>query len=216
MISTRDLSHLPDIQGLKSLSQALALLDAILCPEWEYRYYSFNAAWGTDQSLASMRNGQGDWYLCVFNTTGAVLKGFAHESAMSPFRSNPPRIWPGVLERVPPGFRDVLTLPALVIDETTFCIWRSYADSAWQRGNIQFPNGRDADGSAQLLSILDRKPQTYHHWAENYYQHPVSLEAIMRIYQHEPLTASIVHLLNSTLAIQDLDSDILEIGYAYP
>jgi hypothetical protein len=40
MISTRDLSHLPDIDHLKSLSQSLAMLDAILCPEWEYRYYS--------------------------------------------------------------------------------------------------------------------------------------------------------------------------------
>ena len=42
MISTRDLSRLPDIGGLQVLSQSLAMLDAILCPAWEYRYYSFN------------------------------------------------------------------------------------------------------------------------------------------------------------------------------
>ncbi len=43
-ISTRDLSQLPGIQGLRTLSQALALLDAILSPDWELRYYSFNAS----------------------------------------------------------------------------------------------------------------------------------------------------------------------------
>jgi hypothetical protein len=42
MISTRDLSALPDIDNCLKLSISLALLDAILCPKWESRYYSFN------------------------------------------------------------------------------------------------------------------------------------------------------------------------------
>jgi hypothetical protein len=45
LISTRDLSSLPDVDGLRKLLQTLATLDAILCPEWQYRYYSFNRAW---------------------------------------------------------------------------------------------------------------------------------------------------------------------------
>lgn len=43
MISTRQLGALPDIATLERLCQSLALLDAILSREWEYRYYSFNA-----------------------------------------------------------------------------------------------------------------------------------------------------------------------------
>lgn len=35
MISTRDLGALPDIQGFRKLTQALAMLDAILSPEWQ-------------------------------------------------------------------------------------------------------------------------------------------------------------------------------------
>ncbi len=39
---------------------SLAVLDAIMSPDWQYRYYSFDAAWGDDAMMASMRNGQGD------------------------------------------------------------------------------------------------------------------------------------------------------------
>ena len=41
-ISTRDLKLLPDIDVLRRAIQSIAMLDAILSPEWEFRYYSFN------------------------------------------------------------------------------------------------------------------------------------------------------------------------------
>jgi hypothetical protein len=49
MISTRDPSLLPDVDGLRLTLQSMAMLDAILSPEWQFRYYSFNAAWDADQ-----------------------------------------------------------------------------------------------------------------------------------------------------------------------
>lgn len=36
---------LPDIANLIRISKAIAMLDAILCEEWEMRYYSFNSNW---------------------------------------------------------------------------------------------------------------------------------------------------------------------------
>jgi hypothetical protein len=47
MISTRDLSALPTIETLRRLSQSLAMLDAIIVRDWDYRYYSFNSKWLT-------------------------------------------------------------------------------------------------------------------------------------------------------------------------
>ncbi len=64
MISTQNLSALSTIERLRKLSQALATLDAILCPEWQYRYYSFNAQWDVGEMMASMRNGSGDSISC--------------------------------------------------------------------------------------------------------------------------------------------------------
>jgi hypothetical protein len=60
-MNVHDVAHrLPDIPVVRDRSRSLAMLDAILCPEWEYRYYSFATRWGPEQELASMRNGMGD------------------------------------------------------------------------------------------------------------------------------------------------------------
>lgn len=85
MVTKKRLEAIPDISSLKKLSQSLATLDAIMSPEWDYRYYSFNSNWATGEMMASMRNGSGDEYFILFNSQGAIMKGFAHESAMSPW-----------------------------------------------------------------------------------------------------------------------------------
>jgi hypothetical protein len=40
----------------------MAILEAVLSPEWEHRYHSFNDHWSEKESMASMRNGSGDEY----------------------------------------------------------------------------------------------------------------------------------------------------------
>lgn len=212
-ISTQALSLLPDIPTLRGISQSLALLDAILSPVWEYRYYSFNAHWAPQQALASMRDGEGDSYLAWFNPAGVVLKGFAHESLMSPFRVVPPQIWPGILDGFPPQFNSFLSQPAFILEETTFCVWRIYDDANWLLGPVQCPDGQNPDDSARLLRLLDGKPQTYQQWAEEYYERAVDLAAVVHIYQHKPLIESIVTALNPHLSVRELASDLAEIGY---
>ena len=54
MISTRDLSAMPDLAGFRRLARSVAMLDAILSPEWEFRYYSFNSKWAEGEMMASM------------------------------------------------------------------------------------------------------------------------------------------------------------------
>jgi hypothetical protein len=56
--------------------QSLALLDAILSPDWEYRYFSFDSRWGPSERMGSMRNGQGDHWFALFSSAGCWLKGF--------------------------------------------------------------------------------------------------------------------------------------------
>lgn len=213
MISTRNLTKLPDIDQLRRLFQSLAMLDTILSPEWGYRYYSFNSRWGEGEEMASMRNGAGDDYFALFNTNGAILKGFAHESPMSPYRTNPPVIWPGILDNVPNEFASFLVEPAFKMEDTTFCIWRLQNEPRWQTGNIDFPDGKDPDGSQELLSILDGKPVSYKTWAEGYYEMSISLKAVTQIYAHQPLTQKLVRALNDDVSLEQLQDDITEIGY---
>lgn len=99
MVLEARLKSLPDIEDLRKLTQSLAMLDAIMSPEWEYRYYSFNSKWGEGEMMASMRNGSGDEYFILFDSHGAILKGFDRESAMSPWSAGEEKVWPGIMGR---------------------------------------------------------------------------------------------------------------------
>ena len=132
---------------------------------------------------------------------------------MSPYAFDPPTLWPGVLTGVPEEFSSGLKEPAFKMADTTFCIWRRYGDTAWQRGPVQFPPAPDPDGSEELLSPLDGRPETYQEWAEGYYEQPISLEAVRHVYEHRPLTEELVAVLNPEIRLDDLAEDIKEIGY---
>ena len=215
MISTRNLSALPDIGGLRKLLRSLAMLDAILQPEWQFRFYSFDSFWSADEQMGSMRNGQGDDFFALFNRAGCWLKGFVHTAPMTPYRGKPKQVWRGVADAVPAEFARCLREPAFAVEDATFCIWRRYGDSAWQRGEIAYPpDHSDPDGSEYLLSPLDGRPESYREWAAWYFSKPaLGVEAVRQVYQHRPLTDELVRLLNPAVTLDDVESDMAEIGY---
>ena len=67
---------------LSRICQSIAMLDAVLMPDWELRYYSFNAHWGPGEMMALMRNGGANHYFILFNCQGALIKGYAPDAAM--------------------------------------------------------------------------------------------------------------------------------------
>jgi hypothetical protein len=174
--------------------------------------------------MGSMRNGQGDDFFALFNAHGCFLKGFAHEAPMTPYHSDPKRLWPGILDTVPQEFAACLREPAFTIEDATFCIWRRYGDASWRRGAIEFPPGPDPDGSEYLLSPLDGRPETYREWAAWYFNKPfLTVEMVRHIYHHLPLTDELVATLtpdiviedddNPRMEVADLEDEIAEIGY---
>lgn len=214
MISTRNLGLLPEPVTLRRLLQSIALLDAIICPEWEYRYYSFNSAWAPGQQMGSMRSGSGDEFFAHFSAAGCWLKGFDHESPMTPYRLDPPQVWRGVLDSVPDEFAPCLREPAFSLDATTFCLWRTPSATRWSVGPVRFPSGDpDPDGSERLLEILDGRPESYREWASEYYEREIPLTAVRHIYKGLPISKSVVEQLNPELSLKELKSDLKEIGY---
>lgn len=215
-ISTRDLSGLPDVGTLEKITRSLAMLDAILSPEWEYRYFSFNAQWDTTlgERMASMRNGSGDEYFLLFSGRGAIMKGFDHESPMSSWSNESHKAWPGVLDSVPPEFAAFLKEPAFNIADTTFCIWRTRGDSQWHRGIISFPEGPDPDGSEGLLWALGGDQRTYQQFARDYFGMDLDLSAVRHVFDHAPLTPDLVRRLNPERKYAALVTEGIEIGYA--
>lgn len=206
-ICTSNLSKLPSPENLRRLFQSLAMLDAILSPEWEYRYYSYNTHWDKNESMGSMRNGSGDDLFVLFTARGCFLKGFSHEHWQSDrshqefYRSIPDDLLPAASE------------PAFSPEHVTFCCWRLSDDEKWGQAGVPLPEGHDPDGSLFILSELDGQPETYQKFAEYYYERPLPLAPISAIFNHELLTQDIVGNLNLEIELSDLEEDILEIGY---
>ncbi len=163
--------------------------------------------------MASMRDGCGNDYYILFNSAGAIIKGFDHESEMSPYANEPKKVWKGVLDDVPKDFEKFLTQPAFDIEDATFCIWRRYKDSSWQIGEIDYPDDENSDGMEDLLFALDGDPSTYKNFAEEYYEQEIPISSVESVYRHESLSNKLVKTLNRDISIEDLQEDIEEIGY---
>jgi hypothetical protein len=97
------------------------MLDAIMSPTWEFRYYSFNSRWFEGEMIASMRNGSGDHWFALLTAAGVALHGLAHEALN--FRPDSP--WPGIFEGLPQEFHaNFLHEAAFDTANSTFCICR--------------------------------------------------------------------------------------------
>jgi hypothetical protein len=193
--------------------QSLAMLDALMEPEWKYRYFSFDARWSDAEQMGSMRNGSGDDLFAVFGGNGCFLRGFDHESVMSPWASPTRAVWNGVLDGIPEEFAASSREPAFHMEDTTFCIWRRIGDSVWKRGNVEFPSGDDPDGSAWMLSFYDGDPQTYATYALKYFGVAVPLKAIRSIFEHAPLSRALTQYFPTGEAFAALRTHADNIGY---
>jgi hypothetical protein len=207
--STRNMRQLPDVFSLKRLLQSVAMLDAVIRPEWEYRYYSFNANWATGEMMGSMRNGQGDNFFALFNCHGVFIKGFDHESMVASLKLPSEQFY----RDLPHQFAACCSEPAFSPELVTFCMWRLSGEPAWSSAKITLPASEDSDGSAHLLAILDCSPETYLRWATDYYEIEVSPQAVIAMYEHRVLTEEIVASLNPKCSLTSLREDLAEIGY---
>ncbi|SDJ77520.1 hypothetical protein [Streptomyces indicus] len=210
--------QLPEIAVLREHCRSLAMLDAVLSPDWEDRYHSFDHRWSETEAMASMRDGSGDEYAIVFSPAGAYARGFAHESPMSPYVAD--GLWPGVLDEVPACFQAYVEEPAFSDEDgmpvVTACMWREADAGCWQTGAIDFPEvpEGDPDGAQYLFQLLtDRTPEAFQRWAEDYYEVPIALEAVSHILDSRPLTEAVVTALNPEITLAELAKDIAEIGY---
>jgi hypothetical protein len=194
---------LPSIPVIRRITQSLAMLDAILCPEWEYRYYSFNSKWAADAEMASMRDGSGnDWFL-LLDEAGAAIKGFAHELA------NDASVSKNIQTQVPQDFSSFLKEPAFSMQHATFCYWRKSTDSQWNKVSSSLVE----DGSSEMLDTLVSGSLDYKEWAEECFEMTLPFETIEAVFSHLPLTKEMTLALNPDSNWESIYADAQEIGY---
>ncbi|MER5895601.1 hypothetical protein [Streptomyces sp. NPDC001876] len=202
---------LPDPTELRAHLRALAVLEARICDDPQFCYYTFSTTWGPGEEAALMDNGSGDDFSVLFTPAGTLIRGFAHESRMSPYGAGDEQVWPGVIDDVPTALRPLLDEPAFRDDDidaphVTACLWRETDDTTWRTGSsIAFPPGsEDPDGSGFLFHLLaDRSPEAVRAHFEDYYERPVPLDAVRHVLAGHPLTPAIASALNPAALSDD-------------
>lgn len=208
MISTKDTSLLPNVNQLQAICKAIAVLDAIISPEWEFRYYSYNSKWDENEECLQMRDGQGDEMHILFTDNGCAINGFAHE-----FLQQDKAL---LTEGLPAVFSEFIFGEPVASIGTTFCLWTT-GSNGWQTGVIE----SHENNSEEMLTIFDGNPQTYINWAEEYFEGSykesgIPLETVTRIYNGESLTREMV--LSIIDDVDDWDrliTDLNEIDYPF-
>ena len=217
-LSIRDLTTLPSPDRLRPLCEALAVLDLILFPEdWDDRRYSFDAAWGRG-AMFQMRDGSGDHMNVLFpKEGGAAIRGFAHESAMSPWHSSrknegKPAPFPGLFEGLPDALSEICTEASFGEDEITFCAWWAPKEG-WRAGNIAFRAGADPDGSRALLACLVGTPKTIAREVSEYVEEDIPPIAVKKLLAREPLTNALVRAITPEATLDDIREEALALGW---
>jgi hypothetical protein len=202
--------NLPNLSTIQRRARALAMIEAIVCPEWSDRYYSYNCKWAPDLEMSSMRNGSGDDWFLLFGPFGAGIKGLAHESSIA----GDSELLLAARTSIPESFQSFLTEPAFSWDWMSFCYWRGKSEESWNRVVHPDPGKREVDdGSEEFLALLHQPARAYVEFAEWYYEVSVPEESVEALYRCTALTNSLVQSINPELSLSSVASDAMEIGY---
>lgn len=186
----------------------MAVLDAIFCQNWIYRYYSYNSSWSEDEEFFEMRNGEGGQVLILFKREGTVINGFSTN------------VLPADKEKLtlglPEVFHEFIFGEPVNSAGTTFCLWQLDGED-WKTGTI----GEGNDDSEELLSALDGKPESYVTWATHYFEgnyktSGIPVSVVAEIFSNTELNSSVVFSLVDDLEDWELFyEDLDEISYPY-
>jgi hypothetical protein len=195
---------------------SLAALDAILSPEWQWRYFSFDGSWGPNEEMASMRNGSGDEYSIVFADAGVYIRGFDHESPLSPWAQPNLQVVSGLVDEVPPTLRHQVHEPAFSLEGIpciTVCLWREHLESSWSYGVPSDPDLRLEDGGASwLFTELNGAPATYTTFAAEYYEIEVDEADVAAVFNRLSIDQRLVQRLNGDADYTVVRDELVSLG----
>ncbi|MGE8207288.1 hypothetical protein ACQKP0_22620 [Heyndrickxia sp. NPDC080065] len=197
------LEQLPEPESLKTLMIVQAALNTILCETEWLRYHSFVQEWDEGVCMAKIDNGAGDHLIMLFSAEGSIIKGFDHESQLSPYAQNKHKVWPGIYDNAPSELLSLLEHEGIGKEDVTFCIWRKNSDSSWQKGKVKMPKGAD-DGSNFLIGAIYQTPEDFVQFAEDYFELTLPIEVVEKVYEGVPITAERIQMLNPDFVTEEV------------
>ncbi|WP_338706748.1 hypothetical protein [Paenibacillus amylolyticus] len=209
--------------ALRKRMRILAALDIIFSEEEWLRVHHYEAELQPGLAWGSINNGAGDHLHVLFTDSGTLIKGFDHESPLSPHAREDGKIYPGMYDEVPETLMAVLRdqEETLDLEDVTFCLWQEGNDLQWKVGNwIQLAmteeDKADARGGAEfLLGYIEKNSEDYVDWAKGYYDLlDLSLKAVAEIYDEKPVTVSLIKQLCPERDVAAALNELQQRGYA--
>lgn len=202
MPSSQNPASLPAPENLKAICKAISVLDAILSPEWQFRYYSYSSKWGEGEECLQMRNGEGDDMHILFTENGCAINGFAHEYPQPDKKQ--------ATNGLPGQFHEFIFGEPVNSTGTTFCLWND--GSGWKTGTIESFD----DNSDEMLAIFEDGPQSYINYASEYFETEPPLKTVTSLYNGETLTQEMVLSIAADFNDWDaLKKELIEIDYPF-
>lgn len=197
-------TSVPEPAELERRMKVLAGLDIILCEEDWLRVHRYDPEWTKGAALGTVDNGAGDELHVIFAEAGTLIRGFDHESPLSPHAREEYGLWPGMYDGLPAALRSCMEAGEWDEEEITFCLWRLSEASSWETGVLReldsLEDEADAAGGASFLfGFLAGTPEAYADWAQTYFdeaERPLPLGAVARIYAGEAVTEALIKELN--------------------
>jgi hypothetical protein len=202
------LQRLPYPDLMRRRLRTFAMHDAIVAPR--SRSFEFHPRWARGQQMGAFKDGEGNAFFAWFTAQGAVVRGFDHDSAMSPFRHDPPARWPGLFDGLPAALAHAQVEPAFVPDEITFACWATGGEGEWRTGPVVPPRGKDADGSARLLACFNAN---FERWRKAYYATRSSPGFDVLWWGKDPLTPEVVFGLNADADLKEVRAEAVLLGW---
>lgn len=188
------------IKYLKDKLKSLAAAEAIVEPEWEYRYFSYDSNWAPGEEMASMRDGSGGHWFVLFQENQIGYKCISPDDGLIDNIQE-------VESRIPDKYREFIEEPAFYRGEAT-AIWLFEGD-AWIK------HGKESvKYIVDLEQVIEWTVDDYKEWAEEYYERNVDLEALKLVFDHK-ISDRVVKKLNENLSISDIREDLEQIGLSH-
>jgi len=185
------------INYLKDKLKSLAIAEAIIEPEWEYRYFSYDSNWSNEEEMASMRDGSGGHWFVLFQDNQIGYKCISPNDGLIENIQE-------VEGRIPDKYREFIEEPAFYRGEAT-AIWLLDGDDWIKYGKESVKYIID------LEQVIEWTANDYKEWAEEYYEKDINIDALKSIFEHK-ISDNVVKKLNKELSLTDIAEDLKEIG----
>lgn len=208
---TDKLKHFKTAQELRQAFLSWAAIDILLEEEYAYRVYEWIPKWTDELSFGKIDNGSGDELIAVFGNKDCIIKGFDHESALSPYAQEEYKVYEGIYDQAPKALLERLYDPAIEHEHVTFCFWQE-AGTEWKKGATVIPEGVD-DGEGFLTGYFHKTIKEHSEWIEDYYEVEVDQGLLQRFFDRERFTKALLIESGFEEQSQRIIEELEKIGY---